>query len=395
LAKNHSLDKTLLLAVAVLPLLAGSFFTAFAQIGGSPTKASLGVPFTLAPGETAEVEDSDIYVKFLNVTEDSRCPSDVVCVWAGQVSVSINLLTSDSDLGTFTLTLGAASNTSMAERVVEGFRIKLTDVQPYPVSTHQIALSEYRASLAISKEDGGSATARSVLVMALGRGDLDPTITKFISSWSVEKQSGVAIFVTRNNESNGDSSQFRKIAEFLPTPTECSHAGAECIDGQITSLHGIDGGIDQEGGTIHMERDSKTLYVSFKEGLPGLAGDTGSVKEYALDVHKFREVTKPQVPQDGNATVITMEEGQREGPLLVQKIYPDRIEGLNYPEYPIAMDKGLPITLHIGEKASNGCTVSLTLIKIDSGVATFQKRIEEDRPCPICWLQSELMAGGR
>jgi len=62
-----------------------------------------------------------------------------------------------------------------------------------------------------------------------------------------------------------------------------------------------------------------------------------------------------------------------EGPLLVQRIYPDRVEGLNYPEYPIAMDEGLPITLRVGEKASNGCTVFLTLAKIDDGRATLKQ----------------------
>ena len=88
--------------------------------------------------------------------------------------------------------------------------------------------------------------------------------------------------------------------------------------------------------------------------------------------------------QENNGAAITIGEGKREGPLLVQKIFTDRIEGLNFPEYPIATDAGYPITLHIGEKASNGCTVELTLVKISNKEATFLKTESHDKPCPIC-----------
>jgi hypothetical protein len=88
-----------------------------------------------------------------------------------------------------------------------------------------------------------------------------------------------------------------------------------------------------------------------------------------------------------------MKEGQREGPLLVQRIFTDRVEGLNFPEYPIAMQEGLPITLRVGEKASNGCTVFLTLVRIEEGSATFLKKVDESRPCPICWFQLALTTG--
>lgn len=81
---------------------------------------------------------------------------------------------------------------------------------------------------------------------------------------------------------------------------------------------------------------------------------------------------------------ISLREGQREGSLLVQKIYPDRIEGLNYWEYPVATDQGHPITLRIGETASNGCTIMLTLIRIQGKIATFIKKTDYNKPCPIC-----------
>lgn len=98
----------------------------------------------------------------------------------------------------------------------------------------------------------------------------------------------------------------------------------------------------------------------------------------------------PESEQE-NASQISLKEGQRESSLLVEKIYTDRIIGLNFPEYPISLEKGLPITLHIGETASNGCTVTLKLIRIESDVAIFIKKTKLNRPCPICLSGNTLI----
>jgi len=71
--------------------------------------------------------------------------------------------------------------------------------------------------------------------------------------------------------------------------------------------------------------------------------------------------------------------------LLIEEIFPDHIVGLNFPEYPVAMDKGLPVTLRIGETVSNGCTVRLRLLDIHDDSATFLKTVEQKEICPICW----------
>jgi len=363
-----------------------------ASIDGVPARAGLGVPFEIAANETVQVEGSDIAVKFINVTEDSRCPSDVTCIWAGQVTVEVGLTQGTTDLGRFALTLGADS--SMAEHKVGAYLIKLTEVEPDPISTQTIEQSEYVATLIVSDDQGSPLTMRSVLVMAIGTDDTqNPAMTAFISSWSFERENGTAIFVIRDNDNNGDMPFARAVARFLPLEAECMREGmSECVDGQITSISG-NAGIS-EGDSIHFEVDANRtqLFVSFKSPTDDVS-QSGEGPEYPLDIRKFREVQKPYIPQDGNATIVVLREGQREGPLLVQRIYPDRIEGLNYPEYPIAMEQGLPIILRIGEKASNGCTVFLTLAKIEDGSATFLKKVDESRPCPICWAQLQMMSG--
>jgi len=48
-----------------------------------------GASFTLAPGQTATVSGTDTRITFKAVREDSRCPVDVTCVWAGDAKIEI------------------------------------------------------------------------------------------------------------------------------------------------------------------------------------------------------------------------------------------------------------------------------------------------------------------
>lgn len=53
---------------------------------------SLDSEFTLAPGETASIEDTGIGVRFASVLSDSRCPVDVDCIHAGNAQVRITVV---------------------------------------------------------------------------------------------------------------------------------------------------------------------------------------------------------------------------------------------------------------------------------------------------------------
>lgn len=53
--------------------------------------AELPGEVVLKPGETASDASGSITVTFVEVLEDSRCPADAVCVWAGQVKVLLEV----------------------------------------------------------------------------------------------------------------------------------------------------------------------------------------------------------------------------------------------------------------------------------------------------------------
>src|SRR5262245_64416546 len=65
------------------------FAVALAACGRDGSAATLNAPIQLAPGQSAVFDGEDLEVKLVAVDSDSRCPSDVTCVWAGEVIARI------------------------------------------------------------------------------------------------------------------------------------------------------------------------------------------------------------------------------------------------------------------------------------------------------------------
>lgn len=111
-----------------------------------PTVA-LNQQFTLAPGEVAVVRDVDVRVQFVEVTGDSRCPADAVCIQGGDALVRITV-SSGSSSSSYELHTGDSSRASIVHGSV---KIGLVELQPYPFSSRTIAPGDYRATLTTSR----------------------------------------------------------------------------------------------------------------------------------------------------------------------------------------------------------------------------------------------------
>lgn len=130
----------------------------FAQSSAPMTiDANLDSEFLLQFNQSAEIKSEDITVTFLNVTSDSRCPSDVTCVWQGQAGIELDLRKGE-EKSTVSLSIGGDS--SPEESIFDSYLIQLVDISPYPVSTKDIQSDEYAAKINITKyvelEDGVS-----------------------------------------------------------------------------------------------------------------------------------------------------------------------------------------------------------------------------------------------
>jgi hypothetical protein len=115
--------------------------------GRDTLQESLGKEFTLTIGHGTSISSDKLSVKFLDVTEDSRCPKGVTCIWAGQVSCMLEV-TINGNIDQVKLTeTGGSTTTSQS---VSGYSFAF-NVEPYPVADKQITKEEYRLKLTIAR----------------------------------------------------------------------------------------------------------------------------------------------------------------------------------------------------------------------------------------------------
>jgi hypothetical protein len=95
-------------------------------------------------GQEASIENN-ITIKFDGVN-DSRCPKDVICVWAGDGEVGL-MLSKGNDRHHIIL------HTTLFPREINfvGYRIILKSLNPYPKSASSTKLDEYNVDLIIKR----------------------------------------------------------------------------------------------------------------------------------------------------------------------------------------------------------------------------------------------------
>ena len=100
----------------------------------------LGTQIALAPGAAVSVKTTGVTVVFVAVTEDSRCPLDSTCVWAGEVRALLEIHDSSQAASRRELLQGRST-------VAGACRVTLVRIEPQPTSAARIAPQDYRATL--------------------------------------------------------------------------------------------------------------------------------------------------------------------------------------------------------------------------------------------------------
>ena len=121
--------------------------TACAPEVGAKT-VGLGESFSLAVGQSALIDGEDLAIKFIDVVADSRCPSDVVCIWQGEVACLVEVTYSDTDQQMVLTYPGLTQEPSESQFGSYQFTFS---VEPYPEAGKEIGKSEYRLNLLITK----------------------------------------------------------------------------------------------------------------------------------------------------------------------------------------------------------------------------------------------------
>jgi len=148
--------------------------------GGGPSdiKARINEEFSLSMGQRALIVGENLGIRFEEVTEDSRCPREVTCIWAGRVTCMVEI-TQASASYRMALTEPGLSDEYSRESY-EGYELAF-HVTPYPEAGKKILPDEYRLLLTVSKLPGLTETLGVVRVTGGGQAYIEATGIERIS----------------------------------------------------------------------------------------------------------------------------------------------------------------------------------------------------------------------
>lgn len=132
-------------ATSTIPVATSTPATSTTTVSTTPKPTTPAVlPYgavTLSLNQKATFKD--ISIRPVAIVSDSRCPSDVQCIQAGTVRVSVQI-TSGMGISNQTIELGKSITT-------EAETVTLTEVQPNKISTKSTSDSSYRLTFTVTK----------------------------------------------------------------------------------------------------------------------------------------------------------------------------------------------------------------------------------------------------
>lgn len=106
-----------------------------------------GQAFDIGVGQEARVKGTPITVRLVRVGDDSRCPVDVQCVWAGNAVARLALSAGEGSGHEVAIN----TTTDPRSTVFSGYRITLVGLKPAPRSGTTIKPADYIATLEVTR----------------------------------------------------------------------------------------------------------------------------------------------------------------------------------------------------------------------------------------------------
>jgi hypothetical protein len=133
-------------SIVVLTVVLALLLTASVSCSPYKINASPGEQFTLPVGETAGIKGESLAFKLIEVTADSRCPTGVVCIQAGEAKCHMLITYKGVETeAIFTQLGGSVTNVTFKQ-----YKISFT-VEPYPEAGKEIAASDYKIVMTVTK----------------------------------------------------------------------------------------------------------------------------------------------------------------------------------------------------------------------------------------------------
>lgn len=104
----------------------------------------IGEAFDLPFGKAVRIAGEELNLAFIDVLEDSRCPTGLTCVWAGNGEIALELNGQQFMLNTLT---------DPKRLQLFGLQVELLELSPYPNYDIQTGKDEYVARLIVLKAE--------------------------------------------------------------------------------------------------------------------------------------------------------------------------------------------------------------------------------------------------
>lgn len=112
----------------------------------------LNEPFTLAGGQEGLIAAEDLRLRFTEVLEDSRCPTQVECFWTGQARIAVTVAPPGGPATNLTFNTNPAPGQTVKVGTAGAYSVELRALDPYPETPDDpIPFEDYRATLVVRK----------------------------------------------------------------------------------------------------------------------------------------------------------------------------------------------------------------------------------------------------
>lgn len=115
----------------------------------SPTAGTV----RLKEGENTFLKDAQMNLTFKRTLQDSRCPMNARCIWAGNATVEIEVMTASSRPVIFKLSVGDLKNGLVNSVQFSGYEISLENLYPSNSTDHDFKdlKGRYTADLKVNR----------------------------------------------------------------------------------------------------------------------------------------------------------------------------------------------------------------------------------------------------
>lgn len=160
------------------------------------SQVRLNEEFYLSVGQRAFVTGENLEVKFNEVTEDSRCPKGVTCVWAGRVTCVVEL--TQADVSNQASLTEPGLRDEYSRQMYEGYELTF-HVTPYPEAGKNIPADKYRLHLIIGKISEPTKIIGSIIAEPFAFEGQDITIIGYYRGWDLLQEANTTPPITRSD----------------------------------------------------------------------------------------------------------------------------------------------------------------------------------------------------